>query len=571
MSRSATLLRLADSIGLGQPIRRTLRPLLPSLRAREAEYRAGFAAFLGGADPARAYALDRYPQGPTVLMMGYSAPAMATLQTPLVMAARLAGRRVAVLLPTARSAAAEFYRSIGANEIVEAERLTAPPPHRRAAAQVAALRGPADLMDIDDQGVPCGKFAASTLMRRLRTGAVDPADPAVRPALVEALAASLQSAATARRVVAATRPELVCFYDRGYTPEGELFEVALAAGARASTLNAAHKSGTIMAKRYGPGNKDRHFGMPSAATWQALTEMPWTEGHWAALRTELETCYTSGLWYDEVGTQFNTRVLARGELIASLGLDPTKPTAVIFPHLFWDATFFWGVDLFADYRDWFVQAVKAAAANPALNWIVKIHPANIVKNRRDNYAGEFSEVVALHEALGSVPNHIKVIPPDSPISTLSLFDLMDTCLTVRGTVGLEAALFGKRVLTAGTGRYDGFGFTIDSATPQEYLDRLARLQELPPPTAAQTEFARRYAFGLFLQRPLATSSLRFRYRQDSTASLETRLALRPGVPLTEHAEISALAEWIADPERDDLMGHTDPEAAIAAVLPKAAS
>ena len=56
---------------------------------------------------------------------------------------------------------------------------------------------------------------------------------------------------------------------------------------------------------------------------------------------------------------------------------------------------------------------------------------------------------------------------------------MDYCLTVRGTVGLEAACRGIPVLTGGTGRYDRKGFTIDSATPQQYLERIARLQESP--------------------------------------------------------------------------------------------
>jgi SAM-dependent methyltransferase len=555
-----------DAIGAGPPLRRALRPLRPAWRAREADHRAGFEAFLGGADPARQHALDRYPRQGTVLVVGYEAPGMATFQTPFILAARLAGKRVRVLLPTARCAAAEFYRRIGACDILESERLIAAPPQRRAAALVAALRTPADLLAVEDGGIPCGKFAVSTLMRRRRAGSIDPTDPALRPAVIDALAASLQAAALARRVMATARPELVCFYDRGYTPDGELFEAALAAGAQASTLNAAHRSGAILTKRYRPANKDSHFGMPSEDSWRRLEAMPWTERHWQALRRELETCYASGLWYDEVGTQFDTRLLPRQELMASLGLDPAKKTAVIFPHLFWDATFFWGNDLFADYRDWFVEAVKAAAANPALNWIIKIHPANLVKNRRDNYQGECSEVLALREALGTVPDHIKIIPPDSPISTLSLFDIMDVCLTVRGTVGLEAALFGKSVLTAGTGRYDGFGFTIDSDSREAYLQRLSRLQEIGSPTPEQTERARRYGFGLFLLRPLKTTSMRFQYRHDAAASLETRLDLPAEGRLEDRRDLALLADWMAHPDRADLLGEDNAEAAIAAVL-----
>ena len=112
--------------------------------------------------------------------------------------------------------------------------------------------------------------------------------PDLDDALTNCIAASVRAVDLAEAMVSRSRPELVCFYDRGYTPDGELFEVALAAGAKAVTLNAAHRSGFVMSKRYHPGNKDRHFGAPSAATWDALRSMSWTAKHWQALRTEVE-------------------------------------------------------------------------------------------------------------------------------------------------------------------------------------------------------------------------------------------------------------------------------------------
>ena len=35
---------------------------------------------------------------------------------------------------------------------------------------------------------------------------------------------------------------------------------------------------------------------------------------------------------------------------------------------------FYGRDLFADQEEWFVETVRAAAANDAVNWVVKLHP-----------------------------------------------------------------------------------------------------------------------------------------------------------------------------------------------------
>lgn len=546
-----------EFIGADKLVKRIVRPWWPRWRAANQQQRKEFQRILGGLHPATQFALHNYPTNRSLLLVGYAQADLVAVQAPTILAARMAGYRVSVILPGAYCASADFYRVLGVSDIVESDTLDGALPLRQARDLVSALTSPGDLLELKERGVPVGKFAASTLMRQTRSAHIDPADAALRPRLIRALATSLRAAQTARRILAKVRPELVVFYDRGYTPDGELFELALAQGARAVTTNTAHKSGYLLFKRYDLSNKDCHPAALAPATWKRLLQMQWTDAHWDALRLEIKNCYESGLWYDEVGTQFNTRMLSSRDLIASLGLDPNKPTAVVFPHLFWDATFFWGTDLFDDYRDWFVNVLREAARNPQLNWIIKIHPANIVKNRRDNYSGEYSEIQAIRESIGQLPSHMSIIAPDSPISTFSLYELMDYCLTVRGTVGLEAAVFGKQVLTAGTGRYDGLGFTLDSQSQAQYLDRLARLHTLPQPSAEQTEAARRYSFGLFLLRPLHTASMRFRYDQNERASLKTELNLPVGGRLEDCADLLILARWLAETSQDDLLGAAD--------------
>ena len=150
---------------------------------------------------------------------------------------------------------------------------------------------------------------------------------------------------------------------------------------------------------------------------------------------------------------------------------------LVFPHIFWDGTFFWGHDLFPNYEAFFAETLKIAYATPRANWIVKIHPANLVKNRRDGFAGRSNEMQVI-EAMGSLPPHIKVLDATTDISTLSLYEIGDVCVTVRGTVGMEAACFGLTTVTAGTGRYDRLGFTIDPETPEEFRDAAAARRKL---------------------------------------------------------------------------------------------
>jgi len=536
------------------PIRRLVRPYRRPWRLEQATLGDLYESIAPASARARiATQLGSCPRVRTALIVGYDTPKLAALQLPLMIGLRLAGYRIVVLLPARRGASADFYRSIGAETILAMEEVTRPAPTAALASAKRRCGSPEELLSLQHSEVAIGRFVASTVMRRQRVGSVDPRRPELREAVDRAIAASIAAVEWSKQVIERFAPDVVCFYDRGYTPEGELSEVAFAAGAHTLSWNAAHKSGFVMSKRQNTATKKLHFSAPSADTWRYLRDMSWCEASWTRLRNEVEGCYRSGVWYDEVGTQFNKKVLSRDEIVRTLGLDPARKTAVVFPHLFWDATFFWGDDLFADYRDWFCQVLRAAAGNGRLNWIVKLHPASVVKDRRDGYSGEPSEMAAMRETLGTLPPHIAFLPPDSPVSTLSLYEIMDYCLTVRGTVGIEAAMYGIPVLTAGTGRYDGYGFTIDSADRETYLARLETLEMLAPLSDAQTETARRYAYGLFMLRPLELQTMRFRYRQDESATLDLALALPEGRRVEAMPDIAGLAKWLSG-TADDLVG-----------------
>jgi hypothetical protein len=138
------------------------------------------------------------------------------------------------------------------------------------------------------------------------------------------------------------------------------------------------------------------------------------------------------------------------------------------------------------------------------------------------------------------------------MSTLSLYSIMDYCVTVRGTVGIEAASFGIPVLTAGTGRYDRLGFTIDSDSKAQYLDRLTRIANIPPLSADQRGLAERFAYGVFVLRPLRLRTVTMEYQRDAKASLRTKVSVPEGQTLRSATDLRSLAEWIQREEEDYL-------------------
>lgn len=549
------VLSRARVLSAARALRHQLR-LISDRQLRELEWEADrrfqrFAADYGAAF--RQAASPQIHSAPLVLVVS-SGSLGQLVEIALVTAFRLAGYRPLILADYDRWMEA-YYREAGVSGIVYWDDYFHKVPRSAAIRMMESICTFEQLLQVDYCGARIGKYAASTLLRHLRVGRLDLSAPSVRDSLLPFLHRAMCFAKTAQGIVETFRPQLVLSVDTGYSPRGELFDLCLAAGIDTITWNAAHRNNQLMLKRYDRGNRHVHPASLSAATWKRLQARPWTEMARDVLRKELVGSYASGEWYSEVGTQFHTTLQEAGEVRRTLRIEDGKKTAVIFPHIFWDGTFFYGTDLFENYEEWFVETMKAAYANPGVNWVVKIHPANLVKNIRDGVGSEPSELAALRHLGGNLPPHVRIIQPDSRLSTLSLYSVMDYCVTVRGTVGIEAASFGIPVLTAGTGRYDRLGFTVDSDSRAQYLERLGHIQDLPALTARERELAERFAYGVFIARPMTLHTVALEYQRDAKASLQTRVCLPKGQDLQEAADLRSLAAWIQSGQEDYLSPH----------------
>jgi hypothetical protein len=409
-----------------------------------------------------------------------------------------------------------------------------------------------DFIALRYKGINVGKYASSTIMRQTRRGTLNFNDPLQKKLAKDSLSRSLSAAQGALLLIKETNPSILVVVDRGYTPYGEMFDACVNENVAVITWNVAHRDNALILKRYYSKNRDSHPASLSSQSWQTMLDLKWTDEHRQKLHNELSSSYANGEWYGEVGTQFGKKEFGASEIISRYGFDSNKKIAVIFSHIFWDATFFWGKDLFRDYEDWFVQTVKAACENTKLNWLIKVHPANTVKDHRDGLISEPSELIALREQIGELPEHVKVINADTPISTWSLFEAMDYCLTVRGTVGIEAAMLGKTVLTAGTGRYDSHGFTHDFTSASNYLECLKHLEDLEQPTSETKEKAERYAYGIFISRPLRLKTFTLGFSRDKKASMLVNCSVKTIDELQNADDLNQISNWISSTTDDYL-------------------
>jgi hypothetical protein len=531
------------------PARTAYSLLVPRLRAWRREEQtdlANITAKIGDALQHPLYGAEG--AGKSVLIMGMGRVRFIAQEAAVRKSFELADYRCQVMVPQ-DGMVLEAYRRLGSDELVFMDHYQAAMPNE-GARMLAGCKTLDDVTDLSVNGVRCGKYAVSTLMRKTRSGSFDLADLAIREELARALDRSLQCTRTARALLHKLKPNALVLVDRGYSPSGELFDTCIESDIPVFTWNAAHRNDSLMLKRYTRSNRDVHPSSLSEETWAQLQALPWTSQNSERVLQELERCYTSGEWYGEVGTQFNKKAVDKAALVRQLGLDPSRKTAVIFPHIFWDATFFWGTDLFKNYEEWFVETVKAACKNTAVNWVVKVHPANIVKNHRDGVSTEHSELTAIRQAIGELPPHIKLLEADTDISTLSLFKALDACVTVRGTTGIEAACFGIPVLTAGTGRYDRLGFTLDSNSREEFLARLADVQNTDRLTPEQNELALKHAWGVLIGRPVSLQIFHMRYRKTQTADLEIDFQAQSAEALRQLPDLHAMTAWIRSGTED---------------------
>lgn len=485
-------------------------------------------------------------------------PSFFQVELTLVKALELANYEPAALIIYHENEwnAPDYYELTGIQEIYCWSKFIETPDLNAASKIVNKIDSIRQFVAIEHAGTRVGKFAYATALRQLRQGSLNIQSPSDRQILTKFLSAAIAAATAVQKLLQEVRPDIVFLLDSLYTPEGELVDGCLKAGIEVIMYALAHKSSALIFKRYSLDNRDDQPASLSKKTWQLVQNMTWTETQREQLQQELYGAYASGDWYSVALTQFDKSFIGSGELRKELRLDPTKKTAFIFPHISWDASLMWGEDLFKNYEEWFTETVKAACLNTSINWVIKIHPAHAGKNLIEGKHGEPVEVTALRKQVGELPSHVFMIPAESKLSTFSLFEIMDYCLTVRGTVGIEAARFGIPVLTAGTGRFDRKGFTVDSDSREQYLENIAHIQDIPRLPDQKRRLAERFAYGLFLLRPLPMTSVSFKYHKDygkEKRFLKTHIHIGKKEDWFQATDLMVLSTWINDSSQQDFL------------------
>lgn len=181
----------------------------------------------------------------------------------------------------------------------------------------------------------------------------------------------------------------------------------------------------------------------------------------------------------------------------SLGLDEQRPVALVATNVVGDSLALNRQVFTNGMADWLGQSLRYLAGRADVQTVVRIHPGELLG------AGMPSEEV-VRNALPDLPPHVVLIPPDSQVNTYDLIETAHIGLVYTSTAGLEMAMHGVPVLTAGQTHYRGKGFTDDPESLPGYFSRLEAGLALPVGRrlpSEQVELAWRYAHRFFFEYP----------------------------------------------------------------------
>lgn len=405
------------------------------------------------------------------------------------------------------------------------------------------------------RGAWIGPQIIATVSRHLRKGKPDLNDELIKKNIISILPETLQTVKNAEVILAKLKPRLVLLNEANYSSAGPITDVAIKKRIDVIQFVQPHRDDALIFKRLNQQTRRFHPNSISSESMKLAKKINWTQNYEAELEEEFN-CRYKGKWFLQSRNQPCVKQKSKQEIINTLKLDPSKKIAGIFSHVLWDANLFYGEDLFEDYGDWFVQTVKAACENKNINWIVKLHPANLWKRDREKASGELSELSLIKRHVGELPAHVKLLYPDTEISTKSLFESIDYGITVRGTVGVELPCFGVLTFTAGTGRYSGLGFTNDSRTKEEYLKKIKDIQKYIGMTKKQIELAKKHAYFLFRCRPWQMKSFKpiFKSIKKGTHPLDHNLLFKVNSfeEIRANQDLDKFAKWAETKEIDYL-------------------
>lgn len=180
-----------------------------------------------------------------------------------------------------------------------------------------------------------------------------------------------------------------------------------------------------------------------------------------------------------------------------LNIDRDRPIVSIYTNVIWDAQILYKSNAFENIYDW-VRTTIELLENQDIWLLVRVHPAEVKGGNPSNQKMEDE----LKKIFPILPRNVRIVPPESDISSYMLAEMSILNIIYGTKMGLEIALMKKPVMVCGESFSRNKGYCIDIDNKNEYSEYLKDIlnKNFEHDIQSNYELAVRYAYYLYFQK-----------------------------------------------------------------------
>ena len=331
------------------------------------------------------------------------------------------------------------------------------------------------------RGIQVGEHAYSSVMRAtLRGTLLDDAE--TRWLFRRYLLASILVVDLTNRAIDATRPDRIVAVHGIYVTHGTICEVARFRGIPVVVYGTPYRRSTIWLSH--DDTYHRTLISEPPAIWEDLEMTP---ARVRRVEEYLASKRFGGRDYAAYHADANNDADA---LYEELGLDRKKPIISAFTNVLWDAQLYYSRNAFSDMLEWLFETIRYFEHRADLQLVIRIHPAEAKGTLPTNQP----LLAEIEREFPVLPENVKVIRPESNLSSYTLAEASHAALIYGARMGVEIAALGTPLVVAGETFNRGKGYSYDVETREEYFELLDRIQDLPRNDETAIRRARTYAY-----------------------------------------------------------------------------
>jgi hypothetical protein len=350
------------------------------------------------------------------------------------------------------------------------------------------------IKDFHDDDVSIGEHAYAGTLRYFGTGSLS-REPMGEGVLRRYFEASLLVSYGVKQLLSRNKFDVGCFNHGIYSPQGVIGEVLRSEKIRVVNWNVAYRKKCFI---FSHEDTYHHTLMnESANLWENMSWSSSTENKIKEYLESRRTGENDWIWFHENPIEEMQKIRTQ------LDLDETKPIIGMLTNVMWDAQLHYPANCFPSMLDWVLETIEYFVQHPNLQLLIRIHPAEI----RGTMASRQPLLREILDVYPTLASNIRVIPPESNISSYAAMELCDSAIIFGTKMGVELSAIGLPVIAAGEAWVRNKGITEDPITKNEYFKLLDCLPFRKRLSEDKERRGLKYAFHFFFRRMIPVKCL----------------------------------------------------------------